>query len=401
MIEKISLVFLWVSLAVFASSYNYMAWGVPFFTLFLAEHNGKLKGMVFYPAFALLYFLAFNGPFNSVGGITGPFYLAYPLIGKLVVVSRTFPLVAAAGPWVVAASLVVTLYYFASVAILGTIKRRGPDTLRELSKRDRTAPSGWKLVLVLALVGLMVLSWEVATTRARFPDHTYPLVSETNFKFADSFNSPLPDYQWAFAGEGTYQVNTTGGYIQLTAVGTYDRAYLYRGWEQVIDGFHASNATTVNFEFRFIGFAQTSTMIISRTNGGWFGAQIIGGATKFVYFDEVNETQHALARADNGWHNLTMSYAGSQRVIHLDNQTLKLDGVTFTRLVLGNPDYTTGLGGYAQFSDVRVTQNDFPSSARAWYAAPVALLTPLAVLAAIFSFGKRKQAPLHADNSSV
>jgi len=255
-----------------------------------------------------------------------------------------------------------------------------------------TSPPRWKVVLIVALLGLTLLSWGAATAFAKFPDRTYPIANGTSFTFTSNFNSSLLDYQWVFSGEGTYQVNTTGGYIQLSAVGTYDRAYLYRGWQQVIDGFHSSNATTVSLDFRFVGFARNaSTMIISRMNGGWFGAQETGGVTNFVYFDEVNNTGHVLTGADNNWQNLTVTFMESQRVVQLDDEALKLNPVNFTRLILGNPDYTPGLGGYVQFSNVTVTQSDFPSLQLAWYVTPVVLLAPMAVVAAAFVLGTRRE----------
>jgi hypothetical protein len=393
LVEKTSIVFLWVGLAVFATSYNYMAWGLPFFTLFLAEHKGRLRGMVFYPALALLYFLGFNGPFNAVGGVTGPFYLTYPLLNDLVVVTRAYPFVAAAGPWLITASLVVTLYYFASVVILSTRKNRMPEAVQEAEAGPR-APSTWRLVLVIVLVAIALVSWGASAAYAKFPDHTYPLVNGTTFEFTSPFNNQLIDYQWAFGGEGTYQVNSTGGYLQLSAVDTYDRAYLYRGWGQVMDGFQASNATTVDLEFRFVGFAQNaSTMIITRMSGGWFGAQEVGGATNFVYFDDVGVAGHVLAPADDNWHNLQVSFTGDQRVVRLDNETLRLGGTTFARLILGNPDFTPGLGGYVQFSNATVTQTDFPSLPSAWYLAPTSILAPLIVVAVVLLFAGRSALP--------
>jgi len=384
-VEKTSLVFLWVGLAVLAGSYNYMAWGIPFFTLFLAEHRGKLRGMVFYPALALLYFLTFNGPYNAAAGATGPYYLTYPLFNDLVVVARAFPFVTTVGPWLIAASLAVTLYYFASVVMVSLRKGGVPGAVQGAREDGQGTPSTFRRALIIALIGLTVLSWGAATAYARFPARTYPTVNGTTLEFTSSFNSQLIDYQWVFAGEGTYQVNSSSGYIQISAVGNYDQAYLYRGWGQVIDGFQASNATTVDLDFRFVGFAQNaSTMIITRMNGGWFGAVMSGGSTNFVYFDDVSGTGHVLAPADNGWHSLEVSFTGVQRIVRFENATLGLSGITFTRLILGNPDFTPGVGGYVQFSNATVTQTDFPSLPSAWYLAAVSLFAPLGAIAAVF-----------------
>jgi len=250
-------------------------------------------------------------------------------------------------------------------------------------------------MLIILLIGLTLVSWGAATERVSFPSRTYPTVNGSTFVFASSFNSPLLDYQWAFGGEGSYLVNQTGGYVQIAAVGSHDTAYLYRGWEQVIDGFHSSNATMVGLEFKFIGFAQnSSTMIISRMNGGWFGAQRMGSATDFVYFDDTNNKDYTLAPADNGWHSLNVSFTATHRFVQFENQTLSVDGGGFSRLFLGNPDLTPTVGGYVQFSNVTVTQTDFPSLESAWYAAPVTLLLPLAAVAAIFEMRWKRQVPL-------
>ncbi len=383
---KIVLVFLLVNIAIFGQTLNYMSWGIPFFTLFLAEHESKLRGLPFYPLSTFLGALIYNGIFNSVGGTTGLYYWMYHLLREEVVVPRAFPFVGYFGPKIPLLSTLITVYYFFSVT---QVSWTNPITPQVNQKTERvTGPftsKKIKFLLPILLLVLIILSWGTVAFHATFQEQSYPTIENRAFEFNGDFRSNLLNYQWAFGGGGTYSVNSSLRYIRLASIGpNATAAYVYRGGTGMLDGFHPSNSAVVHFRFRLENMQQsTRNMTLAETNGGRLEVVDENVITNFVYSNEVDNTPLVLIPADHDWHDFSIAYTQRKRIIEMDNRTWTLGGLTFTRLILGNPN-SEGDFGRAQFSNVSVLINDFPTGSSSTYGSLMALVAPLLFIIMLF-----------------
>jgi hypothetical protein len=388
MISGIVLLFLWVNLAVFAQSFNYMVWGAPFFTIFVAQYR-KLFWMPISPIITMLVALLFQGAFNQVGGSTGIFYWTFHLFRLQVVPFRglAFDVLVLTGLLV---SEGVAAYYFLSVARFQLKAHHTELALSpQIMRRILTGLQRNRTTLSIALCLLTIFSWSVVAAYANFEPHQYPVVEGTSFRFTENFHSSVLDYQWVFERNGTYSLDPSNGTISIVDAPDAT-AHIFRGWAGVDDGFHASNSAQATFLFKFDGFLPNSTgMTIANMTDGLLVVQQ-KTTTNFLYIDEASNNNATLTKADNMWHNFTIEYAPSGRTIMLDSGKLTRPIGTFARLMLGNTDSRKGFGGRTEFSSVVVRVNNFPTGYQSQFFVALALGAPLFLIGLVLaSFSRR------------
>jgi len=387
---RLVLVFLWVNIAIFAQSLNYMLWGVPFFTIFAAE-NRKLYGISLSAGITYAVALVFQGSYNGVSGTTGIYYWSYHLLHQQIVVFREFPfstidpLILSTGGLV--ASVILNAYYFLRVARVKTTIPP-PDTSPAESMNRVTSkklPKG-KLVLPILLFALVITSWSAVITSSSFEDHHYPIVEGSSFQFKDNFRSTRIDYQWVFQGGGNYSINAAQGNIDVSDA-TNSTGYIFRGWADVIDGFHQSDSWTINFLFRFESFLSgRNGMVLANMTDGILLVLRNQTTTYFSYSDQVNNGSIQFSQADNNWHNFTEQYSQGRRTVRIDSTSQTITGGKISKLIFG--DFNSGgrFGGRAQYSAVTVLINDFPVGQPSANSILFGLVLPLLSLSAAYAF---------------
>jgi hypothetical protein len=373
----IVLVFLWVNIAVFAQSFNYLVWGVPFFTLFVAI-NRRWYWMPLSPLFTMLVALVFQGSYNNVGGSTGVFYWTFHLF-QLQIVAFYEPLVFAG----LLVGVLFAGYYFVRVVRFDAERIRGSTEVPRLLRRFTPGLRHRRLFPALLCLTVM-LSWGVVAEWSNFLPHKYPALEGTTFAFGDNFHAALLDYQWLFLGNGTYKIDPALGSIKMIDANN-GTASIRRGWAGVTDGFHISYSADVHFLFRMDNLALGSNgMTLANMTDGQLAVR--GGANgNFVYLDELNQnTVITLSTANGIWHNFTIGYHAVGRTITLDGTEWTLPGGSFSKLILGNSDSRPGFHGSAEFGDVLVREYDFPAGYQSTFAGWAAVVLPAVLIALMF-----------------
>ena len=382
-ISRIVLLFLWVNLAVFAQSFNYMIWGVPFFTLFVAEYR-KWFWMPISPIITMIVALVFQGSFNAVAGSTGIFYWTFHLFQLQITPFKGSSFYNPFVFWGLLVSEAAAGYYFLSIARFkpsgSPNSIHGPKLLRGILHGLK--PRG--LLFPIVLCFLIILSCSTVAQYAKFLPHQYPVVEGTSFQFKDNFHAGLLDYQWVFDGNGTYSLNPSQGTLSIVDVpnGT---AYVFRGWAGVGEGFHTSTSTDLSFRFKFDSFLPGSTaMTLANMTDGQLLVQGENPA-RFLYDDQLNNATIVLANADNVWHDFAIQYSLGNRTILVDGMKWTLPGGSLARFMLGNTDSRRSFGGSAEFSSVDIQVNDFPTGFQSHFAATLALVAPSLFIALLLA----------------
>ncbi len=386
---RIALTFLWVNLAIFSFTFNYMIWGIPFFTVYAAEYRKHLL-MPMSPLLTLFASFIFEGSYDALRGSAGLYYWTFHIFRQSIVPTLVSPWIGTIGFLTLTISEAVAAYYFISLAFRGGLSKRYDPTkwlirlgIETKGKALFQTPRN-KALTCMVLVTLVASSWTLVSAQASFLSHQYPTVKDSSFLFTDNFHSSFIDYQWVFPGRGSYSVNSSQGIVGLGTPqnGTGE---LFRGWGSLVDGFHASTAAVAGFMFRFTGFSSGSVgMIIANMTDGQLA--VLNQATvNLVYMDQQNNRTIPLGTGDNNWHNFTIEYAGGQRILMIDGSSWTLPGGTFSRLILGNGGYRTDYGGTAEFSRVIVEINDFPAGYQSSWASALALIVPLLMVLLLYA----------------
>jgi hypothetical protein len=364
LMTRASLVFLWVNIAIFGQSLNYMIWGIPFFTILFAQ-NPRLRGTIMTAAVTFVTALIFQGWYSGTAGETGLYYWSYHLLHQEIVVFRTYPFSDIDSLVLVtvllSASVLVNAFYFIRTARLNP---QWPSSASPEEKLDRNSSKGfsWRRpTLVGAFCVLVLLSWSMAAIYASFNQHNYPIVQGSTFEFQDSFRTSLLNYQWA-SGGANYSINSSQGYLTISDSAN-STGYVYRGWQNTIDGFHQSYSCTVSIVYRFEGFLPgRDSMVLVNMTDGILAAQQTQANSYFQYVDLVHNQSIDLSHIDSNWHNFTEQLSQGSRVIQFDGLKQPLKDGYFSKLVLGDFNPGGHFGGRAEFSNVIVIEKDFPSS---------------------------------------
>jgi hypothetical protein len=392
--SRLVLIFLWIGLATQSNTFNYMIWGIPFYTLFLSENESGPKTLPLYPLIPLFGALVFNGIYNGVGGASGLYYWMFHLLQQQVVVFGAYPWLGQLAQLTPIITTLFAVYYSARIA-WSPLNQRIHHVMRRLPLRI-TIPAlskGTRPWLTLLLLILAIFSWGYVVTHARFEDRSYPIIQEGIFNFTSSFPSPLLDYQLVFAGAGSYSISADTGYIALSSASRSDNSsYLYRGYPGVLDGFHPSNEASIWFKFKVDDFpSNRPNMTIARVNGGDLTIARNNTRMSFEFFDSVLNISRVLSSGDLQWHSFAIYYALQNRTIILDNNRLVLSPETFTRVMLGNT-LSQGAFGEVEYSDLLVSIRDFPGGPSSPVYGLVALGAPL--LLTVLAFGIVRRDPL-------
>ena len=366
---RVCLVFLWVNVAIFGQSLNYMIWGIPFFTI-LAAQNRKLWGTTITPVVTFVTALIFQGWYNGTTGETGLYYWADHLLHQENVVFRTFPLSSIDSVVLVttllSASVLLSMFYFVQIARTNPSWSAGTVLVQQKTSESSKSVSWSRPVLVGAICTLVLISWSTTAIFANFQQHNYPTVQRSIFEFKDRFQTPLLDYQWAVGG-ANYSINQSQGYLTI-ADQTNSTGFVYRGWQTTVNGFYQSSSYIVNVVFRFRGFLPgRHSMVIANMTDGLLVAQQTQTNASFQYQDLVHDQAVPLAAVDFSWHNFTERFSQGTRTLQLDYAVHQLTDGNLSKLVLG--DYNSGgrYGGSAEFSNITVIENDFPSNSQSAY----------------------------------
>jgi hypothetical protein len=367
---------------------SYFLWIIPFSTLLLLNKrvNATRGSMLlfFFPIPSMVWSLIYNGPFNSVEGVTGIFYWPYHWLRSKVVVFRVFTFLQNTAPLFVAINIAMILYLFFIVFKIApsfTVRKavRGGllncfSTLNKLRK--------WLFASALIFVMTLFLFSNVVPFE---PMKSMPVLSQSTFVFFDDFSNSLLNYQWWFSGEGTYALYPCAdpSYITLNAPDlVHNRAYIFRGWWDVTNGFYNSSDAIVEFRFKFNRFSDNaSNMIIAKTDGGFFGAKIQGNLNSFVYFDEISNQTQSVAVLNSEWQTFKIVYDG-KRYVYLNNELVVVYNTqsTFSMLFLGNSESSETFGGGLSIDWVTVILKDFPAGIQDNLQISFALAFPFTVL---------------------
>jgi hypothetical protein len=385
---RIVLVFLWVNIAVFAQSFNYMLWGVPFFTIFIAEQR-KLYGISLSAGITFAVALVFQGSYNGASGATGLYYWSYHLLHQQIVVFREFPF-STVDPLILVTSglvagVLLNAYYFLAVIRVKTTLRPDSTPVESTNRVTLKNLSKGKLVLPIFLCALVILSWGAVITSSSFENHHYPVVQESSFQFKDNFHSTFLDYQWVFDGGGNYSINAAQGNIDISDTAN-STGYIFRGWAGLIDGFHQSDSWTINFLFRFENFLSgRNSMVLANMTDGILLVLHNQTTTYLSYSDQVNNGSIQFSQADNNWHNFTEQYSQGRRTLQIDNTSRILAGGRISKLIFGDFNSGRSFGGRAQISAVTVLINDFPVGHPSANSIGLGLVLPVFSLIAVYA----------------
>ena len=380
LISRIALTFLWINLAIFSVSFNYMTWGIPFFTLFAAQFR-KHALMPISPILTLIASFIFEGSYDALHGTAGLYYWTFHILHQAVVPTLVSQWLGTAGFWILALSEGVTAYYYVSLFFRKSAPSPTLPTVPRILAVVRQPRR--RAIACLVLLALAASSWTIVATRATFLTHNYPVVDGSSFQFTDDFRSSLIDYQWVFPGRGSYTINPSQGYVILGSPenGT---GQLLRGWGSVNEGFHPSTSAEVALMFRFDGFSTGAVGItLANFTDGELAVQT-RATEDIVYVDRASNATILLRPVDDHWHNFTLEYREDRRILTLDGANWILPGATFNQLILGDNGRKAGYGGMAEYSAILVRINDFPSGLQNPYASVIALVLPLAVIAFMF-----------------
>lgn len=367
---------------------NYFLWVIPFGCLLLVDRKIKsTKGsflLPFLPLASIIWALIYNGPFNSVEGVTGIFYWPYHWLRSKVVIFRILPIVQNLAPLFVAINIVMIFYLFFVVSKIAppltlhtSIKINSLSFMKKLKKRE-----SWVLASVLILVVSLFLFSSIVFYEPMKP---IPVLSPSTFVFFDDFSNSLIGYQWWFSGEGTYTLHPSSSpsHITLNASDTaQNRAYIFRGWWFITNGFFKSSDAVVKFRFRFSNFAaNASDTVIAESDGGYFGATIQGTLNNFIYSDKISNRTSVTANLDYDWHTLEIDYKDGRQIYFDDEFVTSYNySSTFSMLSLGNSESAETFGGSVSIDWVKVTLKDFPTGVYSNTLAWVTLAFPFTLL---------------------
>ncbi|HZY46954.1 MAG TPA: hypothetical protein VFE96_04080, partial [Candidatus Bathyarchaeia archaeon] len=219
LLTRITLVFLWVNIAIFAQSLNYMMWGIPFFTILAAE-NHKMWGSTLSAGVTFVTALIFQGWYNGSTGETGLFYWSDHLLHQQVVVFRLYPF-STIDPVILVTTLLllsvaVNAIYFILCRLPNTSGFRDANTRESERSASPKVFSKKQFSLFGSICLLILLSWSATGLFANFEPHEYPVVKGSYFQFEDHFHTSILGYQWAFRGGGNYSVNPSQGYLDIS-----------------------------------------------------------------------------------------------------------------------------------------------------------------------------------------
>jgi hypothetical protein len=379
---------------------KYFSWFIPFAVLLASRKDVKIPKLDFLPFIfipSMVIFLIYNGPFNSVEGITGVYYFVYLWLRQKVIIFQVLPfsnlIYITAG--IISAFLIG--YYFWMTAIRAPsrdfpiIRFEKPYMIQNIARHK-------KLLLTLSLVTLLsivifanVLHYETVVTGVD--------TSNSALHFYDDFSSSTLNPQWGVNGNGNYTIKYRDepSYIRLNGNIT-----LYRGWGPIWQGFKESIEAQVSLIYKLDEVpASLSEAPILVTNGGWFGVKEENKTYDFVYFDqESNETMQR-GPVDFQWHELQIDYHKNERVISFGNGLpVVLSKESFNYVCLGLPiDSSTEMKGVSFSVDyVGVTTQNFYSGALGEMYVFLALFIPATVIICILIliFSKRNS---HLESS--
>lgn len=379
---------------------SYSLWIVPFGLLLLASENINIQRMgeliALFPLPYVIIGLLANGPYNSVEGTTGIFYFTYHYLRIKVVILRVFEifndialiLTSIGMSFILSLFIILRKNYKEAFLVENSLKAE-KDSINFINNSKGRRSTSYQEVMrcVIIVISILIIHKLIFTYvwNIEFSENM-PLISQSKLEFFDDFSSSLLNYQWSYAGEGSYVIRNyqSPSYILINSTGKpYNRATIYRGWGPVWQGYPPSTSSTIEIRFKFDGLLpEAHGLIIARANGGWFGVAKHGDFMNFVYFDDVNNLSICISPADYEWHNFSITYDSGTRLVYFDGRLVKkLEGKEiFSFLFVGNPDTTTGLGGSCMYDWVRVTIKDFPVRDQSKVAAMMALLLPLILL---------------------
>ena len=214
---RLVLTFLWINLAIFSVSFNYMIWGIPFFTLFAAKWRRHIL-LPLSPLLTLFASFIFEGSYNGLRGAAGLYYWTYHIFHQAVVPTLVSPLIGTIGFWLLTASEGIAGYYFTSIILsrnLGPAK----GLFQRPNKRAIWAKLNRSRTLSILTV-FVIISWVFVGTHASFLSHKYPTIQGSTFQFSDDFQSSIIDYQWVFPGRGSYTISPSHPRILAEWYGT-------------------------------------------------------------------------------------------------------------------------------------------------------------------------------------
>lgn len=389
---RTSLVFLWVNIAIFGQSLNYMVWGIPFFTI-LAAQDQRLRGAILTASVTLLTALLFQGWYNATAGATGLYYWTYHLFHQGVIVFETYPfssidpLILVTG--LLTTSVAVNAFYFVRTARLNPSWSGVAVSEKEFRREASAKLFRRRPVLAGMLCALVMLSWGTTAIFANFNQQNYPMVQGNAFQFNDNFHTSLLNYQWA-SGGANYSINPAQGYLTISDSANLT-GYVYRGWQNTLNGFHQSNSCIINIVYRFKGFlAGKNSMVLVNMTDGLLVAQQTQTNSLFQYTDLGRNQKMDLLPLDSNWHNFTEQISKGGRTIQLDSLKKSLGDGNFSKLVLGDLNPGGQFGGRAEFSKITVVESDFPTTSGSDLFGWVGLITSYFVLVvAVFVLSRR------------
>jgi hypothetical protein len=380
---------------------SYSLWIVPFGSLLLANKKfnvqriGKL--IMLLPLLYIFIGFLFNGPYNSIEGTTGIFYMTYHILQMKVIVFRSI-MATSYFPFLIGIGMSFILLIFIKVIIENNelsydkklVERENIALSKPILKYFRRQyPIRYvALIIIIFIAHTLIFSYIIPIRLTE----NMPSVTSSEFVFFDNFSNSLLNYQWSYIGEGYYTIvnHQESSYLLINSTGVpYNRAAIYRGWGPIWQGFSKSNDSTIEIGFKFISLLPDAHgLIIARTDGGWFGVAKYENAINFVYFDDVNNTSVIIAPTDQEWHLFKITYRSGDRFIYFDGKFItELKGkISFSFLFIGNPDTTAGLGGSCMYDWVQVTIKDFPVKNQNIVFNIFSLLLPLFALLLIMKF---------------
>ena len=384
--SRLAMTFLWINLATLSTAFQYLTWGIPFFILLLYHSKPAPKLLPLYPIIGVLGALVFNGAYDTFGGSTGPYYWMFHILQQQVVVFRAYPIIGEIASPASSISILLTIYYMARIGSSERFQNFWTRLDTKLNWRislpvisDRRP----KWVPLLFMV-LAVLSWTYVALDSHFEKFTYPTLQDNVFKTSFQFRSPILDYQLVYFGKGNYSITTTDAHVTLSSARATNSS-ICRGWLSVVDGFRPSDSAYVTFRFK-LDYLPTSvpSITLAALSGGSLLVARNNTAMSFDYFESTLNTSRTISLADLQWHSFTVNYTQTAAIIALDNRTLEIPPVIFTRVILGNMNGSLPFGR-VEYADLFVSIPNFPGGPSSTVFSVIALAAPLA--ATILAFG--------------
>jgi len=362
---------------------KYFSWFIPFAVLLASKKEtlrvpaARFLPFIYIPS--LVGYLIYNGPVNSVEGMTGFFYFAYQWLRLKVVVFRVLPLSDLIYTVAGAASALLILCYFVAVAVkapsftLPAIKSEKLDIIHAIKKNYKLFLSLFLITLVSVVVFAKIVPYETMVLGVE--------VSNSNLQFYDNFSRSILNPQWGVAGNGNYTIEfgEKPSYIRLNGNIT-----LYRGWGPTWQGFKESSEAQVGLVFKLDEIPQNvSESAILVTNGGWFGVMKENKTYDFVYYDQITNKTALNVPIDYQWHELTVYYDKNDRLASFDNESsIILSRESFSYICLGLPiNSSTEMKGSSFSVDyVEVNVQNFYSNISSVIYVFLALFVPLVII---------------------